>query len=258
MTTYPLLRFLILVFAAASTSVATYDVRADDLLDASNLRQALSMAAVRVSHMDEIRARCSSLVPASSREIHIYSLKWRTQNESELKAVLNFTKNAPQSLLETRDASSKSIMAAVEQLPTPKQIRYCMAYFDSIRKGERDFARTTPKLSKFLTEYIRESPLSASDEDRLNYEAGCAKQIANRAIAADADFNLDFTDATCKCLWDTTQRNTTAEERKLEDDTVREGKPLSTLPHWLRLQPLLAKCNPATQAAKRNRAPAKR
>lgn len=200
------------------------------------------MAAVNIAHMDEMRIFCSKVIPESKTQIHAISLVWQEKNRSERSAVWIYSASAPGSFGLGRDVAAKAIITGVRVLPADKQINYCNNYFLQVHNGEQDFSSRTPKASAYLRQYLADHPLSATELDQVNTNMGSSKQAYNNAVTTKTGFDLDATASLCQCLWSTIQNNTTAAERREEDETARAGRPLGQLPHMQRIAPLLAKC----------------
>ncbi len=231
---------LLVVFAALCC--VHISARAAALLDAASPDEALTMGAVDFRHIDEMRNVCASVMPEHKTAIHGYALAWLDRNEDEFKAIYSFTKTAPESWKSARDEFTNVGITTIRALSKAEQMAYCEYLFGRVESGEQDIARKTPNVSRFLAQYLINHPLSPLDVEMLNFRAGCEKQYYNRVRAEGGEFDLDRVTSLCQCLWDTTEQNTTAEERKLSNEYARRREPIDSLPHVQRIAPLLQTC----------------
>lgn len=211
-------------------------------LDANDLHEALAIGAVEILRIDGLKNRCSTAMPESKSLIHAYTLLWQDKNRIERWAIHGYTKTAPERWKVTRDTAAQVALTTFDALPKNSKAAHCSSLYREIQNGSQNISTRTPKASRHLTQYLESNPLSSTDVEKLNYVSGCAKQTYNKSSNAQSNFDLDRVTLTCECLWDTTEKNTTPEERKLEDETARQGKSLSNLPHMHRIAPLLSKC----------------
>lgn len=211
-------------------------------LDADNLAEAFGMAATNMRHMDSMRALCSALMPDFKSQVHGIAMVWEQANQPERSAVQAYAVLAGNPFKVMMDTTSGIMLAAVHALPADKQRAYCVGFFGQARKGEQDFAARNPQASRYLRQYMAEHPLSAAQAEQLDFNTGCAKRTLERALAAKAGFDLDVTTSTCLCLWTATRNNTSAAERREQDEWARAGKPVGEMPHVRRIAPLLRQC----------------
>ncbi|MES2206806.1 MAG: hypothetical protein V4525_08425 [Pseudomonadota bacterium] len=211
-------------------------------MDASNFQQAITMAAVDFSAAEGIRQRCTKLLPEKALNIHSLSLDWLDRNRREHLAVTAYSHGASALWISAVDKTALLENIAQSKLPQYVQVQYCKWYFGSIKNGDQDIVVKTPKVSKFLDEYLSKNPLSEEQQEMSDVVFGCIKQANNRAIKSRGRFDLDETRPICECVGQVHQTKTTREERTLEGKFITEQRPLTELPHMQRLGPLYARC----------------
>jgi hypothetical protein len=227
--------FLVLCYMFSSAHSAA-------LFDAESASEALAMGAVDFRHVDEMRNMCSRLMPERKTLINAYTLIWLDRNKAENWAIQSFTKVASDWWKTARDRTTDVGLTAFRVLPKDRQVAHCESFYGRIQTGELDIAQKTPKVSRFLAQYLENNPLSPIDIERLNFVGGCTKAAYNRARVEGGDFDLDKANPLCQCIWQTTEQNTTAAERALVNEAARRGEPANKLPHVQRIAPMLQKC----------------
>jgi len=218
---------------------------AQDPVDVSSLGQAIGSAEGLFAFRAELRRDCGTLLPERKAAINGLAFFWHRRNQVEERALHAFWKsnNNPE-LIKLKNvvrATTQALLGAFRILPKEQQAAYCDSMFGLVHTGERDIARETPNVSRFLRQYLEANPLPQVEIERLDYVQGCMGQWWNR-VGPVGPYDLDDVKPVCECLLETTERNTSEEERELSRQAAKRDESLVQLPHMQRIAPLLQKC----------------
>ena len=225
-------KLVLTILAANAPSLLPY-------ADASNVQQAVAMIAVEIRTMEETRLYCANEVPQAKRNFDYYTMLWESQNEEEIAAVEASLSRRPDraSFESMRDVAVTTGMAAIKSSAALLGAeKLCVATFMSIKSGDRNIAKKTPKASQFLKDYLREHPIPPEVSGKRDARIGCEIQYFNKGI------DLDGARTACTCIADVMYKSALPDELTEIDKVARAQGDVSQLASFTRMAPDLATC----------------
>jgi hypothetical protein len=220
------------------SALLSAQVQTSPHLDADNVEQAMSIVAVEIRMIEEMRLYCGAGLPQSKRIADYHALLWTANNEQELEAVEAYlsTRNRVKydAKLAPFIAAGVGMMKSAGDSALHGQI--CTGMMEQIKSGERNIGSRTPQASAFLKAYLKTHSLAEPEAGKRNMYLGCVKQSFNKGI------DLDDAQMMCKCMLDVMYKDLTKDELAEFDRTSRENGDVSSLPSIARVQSKLSDC----------------
>lgn len=228
----------LLVWLAATSGPAKGTAYAD----ADTMGEAIVMAQMETRAIEATREFCRQASPALGSDLDKMTFYWQVHNEAELRALHAAKRDGAEAWKYGNEAPVTMFLAPLRLLSTDRKIAFCTNHMVQVRQGDRNIARRTPAVSRFLATYLEAHPLSAREVRRLEGRTGCMKQAFNTTLKTGDPFDLVVYERRCDCIADTMVTQLTDAEHHALSEHLVQGRPAVDAPAMQRMAPSLAQC----------------
>ncbi|HEY1136006.1 MAG TPA: hypothetical protein VGE64_00790 [Xanthomonadaceae bacterium] len=210
--------------------------------DADTMGEALVMGQMEVRGVEALREFCHEAAPGLVNDLDKITFYWEVHNDAELRALQAAKRDGSEAWKHGNEAPVDPLLAPFRLLPAERKLGICMNHIGQIRQGDRDMARKTPAVSRFLATYLSEHPLSRREVRRREGRTGCMKQTFNTTLKTGDRFDLVVSRKRCDCIADTMDTQFSDAEHDALNEHLAQGRPAIEAPGMQRVAPLLAQC----------------
>jgi hypothetical protein len=228
----------LLVWLAATSGPAKVTAYAD----ADTIGEAIVMAQMEARAVEATREFCRQASPALGSDLDKMTFYWQVHNEAEIRALHAARRDGVEAWKHGNEAPVTMFLAPLRLLPADRKVAFCTNHMMQVRQGDRNIARRTPAVSRFLATYLREHPLSMRDVRRLEGKTGCMKQAFNTTLKTGEPFDLEVYERRCDCLTETMDTQLSDAEHDALNEHLAQGRPAIDAPALQRVAPSLAQC----------------
>lgn len=214
---------------------------AEKLPRVTDPEEAAAQVSLEVMMWDSRRRDCAKLLPEEAQGISALYLHWLGENSAPVRGLLAYAEHSKKGIVPFSVLHEGLPGGGLEEEAAGYNLAprdFCMRMFTSLKAGDFDIGKAYPDVAEVLAKYLGGHPLSTQAARAYDGPIGCMKAAVNK--------NLDYDAAkpSCRCLWETMNKEFTAAEWTEYEAAVSGGKreQVEALPQYQRLTPKLAAC----------------